>query len=116
MSTSPEFIGTELALSLQGDDLSVITAALDIPDVPGVSFNVHANVARVERGITIDAGVVKLGNDVIQVDGLIGKGSRAAIRDVQKKLGLPETGTPSPELLAKMRAVAQQKGLLRPDA
>ncbi len=72
VSTSPALVGTELALSLKGDDLSVITAALAIPDVPGVPFNVNANVARVERGFTIDEGIVNLGNDVIQVGGLIG--------------------------------------------
>ena len=92
VSTAPDFVGTELALSLQGDDLSVITAALDIPDVPGVSFNVNANLARVDRGLTIDEGVVNLGNDVIQVDGLVGIEPLERDTDIRFEVSGPDLG------------------------
>jgi hypothetical protein len=41
------------------------------------------------------------------VDGLIGANTRAAIRDFQKRHGLPVTGEPSEELLERMREAAQ---------
>lgn len=58
--------------------------------------------------------LVALGYE-IEVDGMIGRGSRAAIRAFQTSQGLPADGNPSPALLKTMRSVAQQKGLLRPD-
>ena len=41
------------------------------------------------------------------VDGLIGANTRAAIRDFQKRQGLPATGEPSEELLERLREAAQ---------
>jgi hypothetical protein len=69
-----------------------------------------------QLAVDTQEALIALGYDIGEVDGLIGRGSKAAIRDFQKKQGLSETGTPSPQLLAKMRSVAQKKGLLRPDA
>lgn len=71
VSTEPDFVGTELALSVKGADLSAIAGALDIPDVPGIPFDVNASVSRAESGIAIDSGVVNLGDNVIRVDGLV---------------------------------------------
>jgi lytic murein transglycosylase len=39
------------------------------------------------------------GYDVGEIDGKIGKGTRAAVKDVQMKLGLPADSYPTPELL-----------------
>ena len=72
VSTSPEFVGTELNVSLRGNDLSVVTGALDIPDGPGVPFDVNASVSRSDRGFTVNDGIAKLGNDLIRIDGVIG--------------------------------------------
>jgi lytic murein transglycosylase len=43
------------------------------------------------------------GYDVGKVDGIIGVQTRAAVRDVQKKLGLPADSYPTPELLSRLR-------------
>jgi lytic murein transglycosylase len=43
------------------------------------------------------------GYDVGKIDGVIGQQTRAAIKDVQLKLGLPADSYPSEELLAKLR-------------
>jgi lytic murein transglycosylase len=55
-------------------------------------------------------GIVKLqkylarkGYDVGEIDGKIGKGTRAAVKDVQMKLGLPADSYPTPELLQALR-------------
>ena len=44
------------------------------------------------------------GYDVGKIDGVIGAGTRAAIRDVQVKLGLPADSYPSQALLRKLQA------------
>jgi hypothetical protein len=54
-----------------------------------------------------------LGYDIGEVDGVIGKQSRAAIRDFERKHGRKATGKPSAELLTAMQAVAQQQGKMR---
>ncbi len=43
------------------------------------------------------------GYDVGKFDGKIGKGTRAAVKDVQLKLGLPADSYPTPELLERLR-------------
>jgi peptidoglycan hydrolase-like protein with peptidoglycan-binding domain len=37
------------------------------------------------------------------VDGIIGSQTRAAVRDMQKKVGLPADSYPTPELLARLK-------------
>jgi peptidoglycan hydrolase-like protein with peptidoglycan-binding domain len=44
------------------------------------------------------------GYDVGTIDGVIGQSTRAAVKDVQIKLGLPADSYPSEDLLAKLRA------------
>jgi hypothetical protein len=43
------------------------------------------------------------GYDVGKVDGIIGAQTRAAVRDMQKKSGLPADAYPTPELLARLK-------------
>jgi lytic murein transglycosylase len=43
------------------------------------------------------------GYDVGKVDGIIGSQTRSAVRDVQKKLGMPADSYPTPELLSRLR-------------
>ncbi len=42
------------------------------------------------------------GYDVGKIDGILGAGTRAAVRDVQQKLGLPVDAWPTADLLAKL--------------
>ncbi len=60
--------------------------------------------------------LLDLGYEIGEIDGVIGRGTRKAIRSFQKSQGLKVTGQPSEALLAKMRQVAQEKGLARPGA
>jgi hypothetical protein len=43
------------------------------------------------------------GYDVGKIDGIIGSGTRAAVKAMQVKLGLPADSYPSPELLGRLR-------------
>jgi uncharacterized protein involved in outer membrane biogenesis len=61
VSPATDFVGTNLSVRVQGDDLSVIAGALDVPDVPAVPFGVTAELSRIEGGVEIDGGVVELG-------------------------------------------------------
>jgi peptidoglycan hydrolase-like protein with peptidoglycan-binding domain len=44
-----------------------------------------------------------LGYDVGKVDGVIGAGTRAAVKAVQQKLGLPADSYPDPTFLAALK-------------
>ena len=90
VSTEPNFIGTELALSAQGDDLSVMAAALDIPNGPRVPFDVSANVARSDRGFAIDEGIANLGDDVMRVAGLVGIEPLESDTDIKFQISGPD--------------------------
>lgn len=55
--------------------------------------------------LRIQAGLRAFGNDDIQLDGISGPRTRAAIREFQSLFGLPETGEPDRETYAKMREI-----------
>jgi lytic murein transglycosylase len=43
------------------------------------------------------------GYDVGRIDGIIGENTRSAVRDMQKKFGMPADAWPTPELLARLQ-------------
>ena len=53
----------------------------------------------------IQAGLKAFGNDGIEIDGMVGSRTRAAILEFQSLFGLPETGEPDQTLYAKMRDI-----------
>jgi hypothetical protein len=59
--------------------------------------------------------LLALGYEIGEIDGIIGSGTRGAIRTFQKAQGDNADGKPSAALLEKMRKVAQSRGLSRPD-
>lgn len=58
-----------------------------------------------ERVSRIQAGLRAFGNAEIDVDGLPGPRTRAAVKEFQAMFGLAETGEPDDQVLAKMREV-----------
>ena len=60
---------------------------------------VQADVVRVQ------AGLRAFGNEGIEIDGVIGEKTRAAIREFQSLFRLPVTGEPDDRLLAKMQEI-----------
>ncbi len=53
----------------------------------------------------IQAGLRAFGNDGIEIDGVVGSRTRAAIREFQSLFGLAVTGEPDQALYAKMRDI-----------
>ena len=53
----------------------------------------------------IQAGLRAFGNEGIEIDGVVGSRTRAAIREFQALFGLPETGEPDQTVYAKMREI-----------
>jgi lytic murein transglycosylase len=52
---------------------------------------------------SLQQALVRRGYDVGKVDGIIGEKTRAAVRDVQKKMGLPADSYPTAALLQRLR-------------
>jgi hypothetical protein len=59
--------------------------------------------------------LLALGYDIGDVDGLIGRNTRKAIRSFQTSHGLAADGKVSPALLEAMKRVAREKGVARPE-
>lgn len=53
----------------------------------------------------IQAGLKAFGNEAIEIDGVVGSRTRAALREFQALFGLPETGEPDAAVYAKMREI-----------
>ncbi|MEO5322160.1 peptidoglycan-binding protein [Mesorhizobium sp. CC13] len=58
-----------------------------------------------ERIRKIQVGLKAFGNDGIEIDGVIGGRTTAAIREFQALFGLPETGEPNQQVYQKMREI-----------
>lgn len=57
------------------------------------------------RVMKIQAGLKAFGNEGIEIDGVIGARTKAAIQEFQALFGLPETGTPDEAVYVKMREI-----------
>lgn len=58
-----------------------------------------------ERIIKIQAGLRAFGNEAIELDGVMGSQTSAAIHEFQVLFGLPDTGQPDAEVYAKMKEI-----------
>ncbi|TIP28437.1 MAG: peptidoglycan-binding protein [Mesorhizobium sp.] len=80
------------------DDTAAIPVSASAPaDAPA-----QAPDARI---IKIQAGLKAFGNDDMQLDGVVGARTKAAIREFQSLFGLPETGEPDEVVYVKMREI-----------
>ena len=64
----------------------------------GVVSSLGKGIASAAMGALLQAR----GYDVGKIDGILGAGTRSAVRDVQRELGLPADAWPTPELLARL--------------
>ncbi|TPN45139.1 peptidoglycan-binding protein [Mesorhizobium sp. B1-1-7] len=57
------------------------------------------------RIVKIQAGLKAFGNDDMQLDGVVGARTKAAIKEFQSLFGLPQTGEPDEIVYVKMREI-----------
>ena len=82
----------------------------------GKGFIGYAEERRdIELKAQTQEALLALGYEIGDIDGVIGSRTRAAVKSFQKSQGLSADGKLSPGLLEKMKAVARQKGLARPE-
>lgn len=86
-------------------------AASSAPPLPEGSpgtdmIETSSAVARSDATVMrIQAGLRAFGNDGIEIDGVVGSRTKAAILEFQSLFGLPETGEPDEAVYAKMREI-----------
>lgn len=71
--------------------------AQKVPAPSGLAFD--------QRIMRIQAGLKAFGNDGIEIDGVMGARTKAAIHEFQALFGLPETGEPDEGVYAKMKEI-----------
>jgi len=82
---------------------AIIEASVKQPAAERMASAAEAEAAaRIRK---VQAGLKAFGNDAIDVDGVAGSKTRAAIKEFQTLFGLPVTGEPDEALYAKMREV-----------
>lgn len=74
-----------------------------LPTVAPAPGAVRATREPDPRIVKIQAGLKAFGNDGIELDGVVGSRTKAAIKEFQTLFGLPVTGEPDEALYAKMR-------------
>lgn len=68
-----------------------------------------ATLTRDERIAKVQAGLREFGNEAIEIDGVMGARTTAAIKEFQSLFGLPETGEADPAVYAKMKEIGLVK-------
>jgi hypothetical protein len=82
----------------------------------GIGFiGYEAERQEMQLKLETQEALLALGYEIGEIDGVIGSGTRGAIRSFQNAQGEKADGQPSAALLERMRKVAQSRGLSRPD-
>jgi peptidoglycan hydrolase-like protein with peptidoglycan-binding domain len=90
-------------LSTRDETAAIIEASVKQPAAERMASAEEAEAAaRIRK---VQAGLKAFGNEAIEVDGVAGMKTRAAIKEFQTLFGLPVTGEPDEPLYAKMREV-----------
>lgn len=103
-----KMIGMEMEAGIDGQLLTQLGVAAQpaTPSPPETDMMATASaVAGDARIMRIQAGLKAFGNDGIDIDGVVGARTRAAIREFQSLFGLPETGEPDEAVYVKMREI-----------
>jgi peptidoglycan hydrolase-like protein with peptidoglycan-binding domain len=87
-------------------DSAAVAAAAPSPAPIPVSAPANASASQPDaRIIKIQAGLKAFGNDDMQLDGVVGARTKAAIKEFQSLFGLPQTGEPDEIVYVKMREI-----------
>ena len=87
-------------------DSAAVPAAAPSPAPIPVSAPANAPASQPDaRIIKIQAGLKAFGNDDMQLDGVVGARTKAAIKEFQSLFGLPQTGEPDEIVYVKMREI-----------
>jgi peptidoglycan hydrolase-like protein with peptidoglycan-binding domain len=84
------------------------TVAEAVPALPfAATREAGADVSGLAQAeiVKVQAGLRAFGNEAIEIDGVVGEKTRAAIREFQSLFGLKVTGQPDTALLAKMTEI-----------
>jgi uncharacterized protein involved in outer membrane biogenesis len=72
LSTGPGFIGTNFRLDASGASLGAVARAVAITGMPDLPFEAGGKVERVANGLFVRDGSLRVGNDNLTLQGLIG--------------------------------------------
>jgi len=83
----PGYLGTRLKLDARGDNFRELAEALEVRDQRAVTFELTGEIEVTERGFeTLDNTVLRLGDQRLALDGLIGLEPLAADTDLRFRL------------------------------
>ena len=77
--------------------------ATRLAGAPKVSFGNPATGLSLAQAKQLQQRLAARGYDVGKIDGIIGAGTRAAVKAVQLQMGLPADSWPTPDLLGRLR-------------
>jgi hypothetical protein len=88
----PQLIGSTVKLHCNGDNFAIVAAALGLTPTPQVGFDMRVSVERTGRGFKLTGGVVVLGNDRLEIDGLVGNVPLQHETDIKFSANAPDIG------------------------
>jgi uncharacterized protein involved in outer membrane biogenesis len=103
MGEPPEFTGTELNIEAAGPSLADFQFLPGLPEVPDLPFQINGNIGLEDNGLAFDDLKLKLGDNSLQLSGLLGLKDQLEGSDLQTRINLPN--------LAKLGPLLGMEGL-----
>jgi uncharacterized protein involved in outer membrane biogenesis len=98
MGEAPEFTGTQLSIDAAGPSLANFQFLPGLPKVPDLPFHINGNIGLEDSGLAFDNLNLKLGDNSLQLSGLLGLNDQLMGSDLQTRMNLPSLAKLGPLL------------------
>ena len=90
VTDDPQFIGTRVDVDIKGPSLRIVARAGGLEDAPAKPFDVRVLIDRVQNGFRIEQGTLKVGDDQLDLEGLVGNEPLEADTDIRFDMTGPD--------------------------
>lgn len=90
VSDEPDFVGTNVEVTVAGPNLQTVATAAGLAAAPGDPFELRVIFNRVTTGAAIETGTLSIGDEQFSLQGLVGNKPLEADTDVQFELSGPD--------------------------
>jgi len=98
MGERPEFTGTKLSIEAAGPSLTAFQFLPGLPEVPDLPFQINGNIGLEDSGLAFENLKLMLGDNSLQLSGLLGLNDQLEGSDLQTRMNLPDLAKLGPLL------------------
>ena len=88
----PKWIGSKLRISARGGSAAAVAGAAGVSGVPNLAFDLEGDVERMAGGYRFAGAILRLGDDRLELDGLLGDAPLEQQTDMRFRVAVPDPG------------------------